>query len=409
MKLVQFGAGNIGRSFIAQLFSKAGWEVVFIDIDDKIINELNKKGEYVVEIKDKISKTITVKNVRGINAKNFDRVVEEIATADILATAVGKKALINIIKPIAFGLLKRHEILKDKPLDIIICENMKDTASFFEKSLKEFLPEDYPFNKLVGLVETSIGKMVPIMSEKVREKDLLLVYAEAYNTLIVDKKGFKGQIPDIPEIEAKDNMKAWVDRKLFIHNLGHAVLAYISFACKKEYTYVWEAIEDRELYNITKSAMWESGNALILEYPDDFNKENIQAHIEDLLERFRNRSLGDTIYRVGRDLYRKLSPDDRLIGAVRLCGKHHVFPSFILLGIASAFFFKAKDENGKMFDNDAKFFQELDSKGLKRMIGDVCGFNEEGLILFIEDIYRKIEKGISLKSILNELNSFKNR
>jgi len=29
--MVQFGAGNIGRSFIGQLFSRSGYEVVFVD------------------------------------------------------------------------------------------------------------------------------------------------------------------------------------------------------------------------------------------------------------------------------------------------------------------------------------------------------------------------------------------
>ena len=407
MKLVQFGAGNIGRSFIGQLFSRAGWEVVFIDIDDKIINELNKRGEYIVEIKDKKPESILVKNVRGVSAKDLERVAKEISTADILATAVGKKALPYIMKPIALGLLKRRELTPARPLDIIICENMKDASIFFKKSLKSILPPDYPFEKLVGLVETSIGKMVPIMRKEEKEKDPLLVYAEAYNTLIVDRKGFKGPIPNIPEIEAKDNMKAWVDRKLFIHNLGHAVLAYVSYAFKKGYNYVWEAIEDRDLYNSTKSAMWESGRALISKYPDDFNKNNIGAHIEDLIERFKNRSLGDTLYRVGRDLYRKLSPDDRLIGAVKLCDMYRIFPAHILLGIASAFFFNAVDENGRMYDIDVKFFEEFKSKGLKRMITEVCGISQEGLLLFIGDLYRKIEKGISLKAILSELNSIK--
>jgi len=406
VKLVQIGAGNIGRSFIGQLFSKAGWDVVFIDIDTKIIDELNKRNEYRVVIKDKNPETIIVKNVRGVNAVNLENVVEEIATADLVSTAVGKKTLPNIMKPIALGLIKRKEIYPDKPLDIIICENMKDAASFFEKSLKKYLPDNYPFEKLLGLVETSIGKMVPIMSEKDKQKDPLLVYAEAYNTLIVDKKGFKGPIPDIPEIEAKENMKAWVDRKLFIHNLGHAVLAYISFAFEKGYTYVWEAAEDKEIYEATKFAMWESGNALILEYPSDFNKKNMSLHIDDLLDRFKNRSLGDTLYRVGRDLYRKLSPDDRLVGAVKICGEHHIYPSFILLGIVSAFFFKATDEKGRMFENDTKFFKELKTKGLKKMIADVCGFHEEGLVLFIEDLYRKIEKKIALKTLMFYLMDF---
>lgn len=40
-KLVQFGAGNIGRSFIGQIFSQNGYEVVFIDLNQTLIQNLN--------------------------------------------------------------------------------------------------------------------------------------------------------------------------------------------------------------------------------------------------------------------------------------------------------------------------------------------------------------------------------
>ena len=40
-KLVLFGAGKIGRSFIGQLFSRGGYEVVFIDVFKPVIDELN--------------------------------------------------------------------------------------------------------------------------------------------------------------------------------------------------------------------------------------------------------------------------------------------------------------------------------------------------------------------------------
>jgi len=41
-KIVIFGAEKIRRSFIGQLFSTVGFEVVFIDVFDRIINELNQ-------------------------------------------------------------------------------------------------------------------------------------------------------------------------------------------------------------------------------------------------------------------------------------------------------------------------------------------------------------------------------
>ncbi|MBA7563374.1 Mannitol-1-phosphate 5-dehydrogenase [subsurface metagenome] len=41
-KMIQFGAGNIGRSFIGQLFSRSGYEVVFVDINKKLNNKIKR-------------------------------------------------------------------------------------------------------------------------------------------------------------------------------------------------------------------------------------------------------------------------------------------------------------------------------------------------------------------------------
>ena len=40
--LIQFGAGNIGRSFLGQIFARNGWEVVFVDVDELLLKELNQ-------------------------------------------------------------------------------------------------------------------------------------------------------------------------------------------------------------------------------------------------------------------------------------------------------------------------------------------------------------------------------
>jgi mannitol-1-phosphate/altronate dehydrogenase len=50
-KMLQFGAGRIGRSFLGQLFSLSGYEVVFVDIDQEIVKEINRKKEYRIVVK----------------------------------------------------------------------------------------------------------------------------------------------------------------------------------------------------------------------------------------------------------------------------------------------------------------------------------------------------------------------
>jgi len=50
MKLILFGAGKIGRSFIGQLFSRAGYKVVFVDKDERLIEALNRQHSYKLKI-----------------------------------------------------------------------------------------------------------------------------------------------------------------------------------------------------------------------------------------------------------------------------------------------------------------------------------------------------------------------
>ena len=83
MKVVIFDAGNIGRTLIGQLFSRSDYEVVFIDIDDKIVTTLNERRTYRVEIKDVHPETIWIEKVRAIHGKDAEKVAHEIAAATL--------------------------------------------------------------------------------------------------------------------------------------------------------------------------------------------------------------------------------------------------------------------------------------------------------------------------------------
>ena len=174
-KIVIFGAGKIGRSFIGQLFSRSGYEVVFIDIVAPIIEELNKRGSYKVIIKADKEEVIEVGNVKGVMAADREEAAEEVSTADILASCVGNNALPHIAPLIAEGLRRRYKRDRDLPLDIIIAVNMRNASEFLYRELKKVVDKEYPLDRLVGFVETSIGKMVPIMTKEEVEKDILQI------------------------------------------------------------------------------------------------------------------------------------------------------------------------------------------------------------------------------------------
>ena len=378
--MVLFGAGKIGRSFIGQLFSRAGYQIVFVDVYQPVIDALNRFGEYKVVIKDLKEETLVISNVQGIHASEKDRIAAEIVSAAICAVSVGQQGLPSIIPLLAKGLSLRYKINPELPLDIIIAENMRNADIWFRENLKEHLPESYPLDKLTGLVETSIGKMVPIMTDEDTRNDPLLVFAEAYNTLILDKRAFKNPIPEVNGLAPKENMKAWVDRKLFIHNLGHAAAAYHTCSFNPSLVYLYEGLANPEIPEKTRHAMQQSAQILMALHPGEFTSGQLEEHITDLLQRFQNKALGDTIHRVGCDLPRKLSLADRLVTPIKYGIKFNLPFDVISQALHLAFNFKAPDQQGNMHPEDVRFHQLLAKNGKEWILRNICGFNEEEVL-----------------------------
>jgi mannitol-1-phosphate 5-dehydrogenase len=323
--------------------------VVFVDVDPEMVRLLNERCSYRVVIKGNNEKEIVVPNVSAISATDRQEVINAIASAGIAAVSVGKSALEKVIPVIAEGLELRHELNPYFPLDIILAENMRSAAEFTKEKLMQYLPEGYPAELLVGLIETSIGKMVPIIPLAEIRKDPLVVFAEPYNTLILDGNGFKTPIPDIKGLAPKSNIKAWVDRKAFIHNLGHATAAYYGHHLHPEKKYMYEVLEDRKVLKFTRDVMMQSAEVLGKAYSDDFTSKDLEEHVDDLLNRFRNRALQDTVFRVGQDLVRKLSSDDRFMGAIKLAKEVKMPYDLIIKAMSFGFIFRATDESGNPY------------------------------------------------------------
>lgn len=344
MNAVMYGGGNIGRGFIGALFSQAGYRVTFVDVSEAVVAALHNEREYPVRIiASEGYEDIEITNVDAVNGNDAEAVADCIAQADIMATAVGVGALKFIIPNIVSGIRKRF-MLTDRPLDIIICENLMDANIIIEGMIKEHLSEDEKalFDQRIGLVEASIGRMVPVQTPEMQDGNPLRVCVEKYDFLPVDKNAFKSEMPRIDKLVPASPFDFYIKRKLFLHNMGHATCAYLGQYEGLEYIY--ESIDNPIIYIIVKNAMQESLEALCLEYNVEFTP--LLRHADDLLFRFTNRALGDTCARVGQDIPRKLAPDDRLTGAMKLCLKHGVFPAHIAIGAAGAIFQHLGKEQG---------------------------------------------------------------
>lgn len=340
-KFIMYGAGNIGRGFIGQTFSLSGYKVGFIDINEQVINRLNQDNEYPVTIVDNDGeRVITVKNVYGIDGKNVDIVSDEICSCDIMATAIGVNVLKFIARPIAMGIEKRAKQNKP-PLNIIICENLIGADSYLKELIIKEIPnlKEYVESN-VGFVEASIGRMVPVVPEEKKNGNPLAVFVEPYNILPVDKDAFKGEIPSVENLYPYTPFNLFIQRKLFMHNMSHALSAYLGYLQGKEYIY--QTMQDYRIRYVASKALIQSALALTKE-----NSVKIDAlidHADNLLYRFTNKALKDTVERVGKDTRRKLSGNDRLIGALKLAEKHNVDANYICIGISAGFLFDPTED-----------------------------------------------------------------
>ncbi len=384
-EVVIFGAGNIGRSFIGNIFASNGFHLVFVDANRDLVDELNRKKEYRIVIKKNNvpDREVLVRNFTAVHSSDRAAVLDRLVSCRLCVTSVGQGALPKVIPLLAEAVQERKKHTSF-PLDIIIAENIRNGAEYF----RQVLTADGTEGIEAGLVETSIGKMVPIMKEEDLRKDPLALYAEEYNTLILDKKGFKNSVPEFPEVKVVDNISAWVDRKLFIHNLGHVSAAYLGFRRDPRIELIADLLKDVSLREQVRQVMLQAAAALLKEYPTDFTKQDLREHIEDLLFRFQNRALGDTVFRVGRDLRRKLGREDRILGAARLCIKHGLPYEEIITVFLSAFHFRAGDQHGRLFEGDRKFFTESEKIGYRRTLVEICGLDPLGDEVLLQEIMK---------------------
>jgi mannitol-1-phosphate 5-dehydrogenase len=331
---VMIGAGNIGRGFVGAAFAASGYEVVFIDVDEALVDEINRRGEYPVRIMhpDGEYTEHIVRGVRAVSGKDTGAAAIEIARAEICATAVGVRALSFIVPQLTLGLALRTRN-GGPPLNVIVCENIMDAGSKLREYVRDIIPAglESAIDEMAGYPQAVIGRMVPPQTEEMKDGDPLRICVEEYGFLPVDREAFKGGIPKIEGMVPLDKFEYYEKRKLFIHNLGHATAAYLGLL--KGYTYIDEAVADGDILYMTANAMRESAAALNCEYPGD--AANLNRNIDSLLYRFSNKYLKDTCPRVAVDPIRKLGENDRIIGALKNC-QNYGLPAVYIAAVAAA-------------------------------------------------------------------------
>ena len=362
-KIVVFGAGATGRGHVGLLSWQAGFDMVFVDKKRGLVEALQQAGSYTVHLYGERHEQVKVTGCRFLHSESRRQVAEEIVDADLVLTAVFDQNLSDVAVTLAEAVELRQQQGCKHPLNCIACENMMNSSSTLGKHVRQRLdPATYDYlDAYVGFPDCMISRVVP------RPVDPLTIVAEDYNEWTTRREAFKGaELAGLTALELVDNQSARLERKLFVHNGGHAVCGYVGF--HRGWQYIHQAVEDPVVGEHVLGALDELGAVVARKH--GFSNESVKAYEMDLVRRGSVPEMKDEILRVVRDPMRKLSARERLVAPALEAEKLGVSRGWIVKGIAAALHY-----NHPADVQSVELQSKLKGSGIEVVVAEVCGID----------------------------------
>ncbi|MDF2561371.1 MAG: mannitol-phosphate 5-dehydrogenase [Microbacterium sp.] len=327
MKAVHFGAGNIGRGFVGLLLREGGYEVVFSDVADALVDAINAVDSYTVHEAGPGGTDHTVTGFRAVNSRTDPAAVaEEVATADVVTTAVGPTVLRFVAPSIVAGLALRSP--DAAPLQVMACENAIGATDLLRSEVAAAAGADAEtLLSHAVFANTAVDRIVPAQPEG----GGVDVTVEPYFEWAIETGPFGGTLPNIPGAHFVDDLAPYIERKLFTVNTGHAATAY--FGARARIDRISDALADPAIAASVSAALEETSAVLVAEHGLD--PADLAEYRATILDRFRNPELVDTVQRVGRQPLRKISRHERFVGPAAMAAERGL-PTAALVAAVSA-------------------------------------------------------------------------
>ncbi|WP_394218859.1 mannitol-1-phosphate 5-dehydrogenase [Halobacillus trueperi] len=387
MKALHFGAGNIGRGLIGYLLHKSGYEICFVDADHQLVENINDRMHYVIELLDENHTQETISRVRALHTSAQNEIIEAILEADIITTSVGAHNLSRIAPILSRGLLLRKQ--QSKPtINVMANENTINASSQLKEEVKKILSAHDMEEMLsyVGFPNSAIDRLS--LSEKRREGEVALV--EPYYEWIINRSEMVNKdLPPIKNATYVDTLKPHIERKLYMVNMGHAVTAYMAHL--KGYPTIQHALKDPSLEEFLRATLQES--ARYFTHIHEMDEQGLEAFIEKTIDRFKNENISDDILRVGRSPIRKLGSEERLVKPTKVLFDLDLPMGNLTTAIAAAFLFdNPEDEESVALQN------YIADQGIETSIIHFTELKEDTIVSEIKNHYLQMKNEQALKS-----------
>ncbi|MFT4213985.1 MAG: mannitol-1-phosphate 5-dehydrogenase [Microbacterium sp.] len=384
MKAVHFGAGNIGRGFVGLLLHEGGYELVFSDVAAALVDAINRADSYTVhEVGDGGTDKI-VTGFRAVNSQTDPQtLIDEIATADVVTTAVGPTVLRFVAPHILAGLALREPALP--PLQIMACENAIGATSLLQEEIHAQAGDGWDgLAARAVFANTAVDRIVPAQPEG----SGVDVTVEPFFEWAIERPPFGDNPPHIPGAHFVDDLAPFIERKLFTVNTGHATTAY--FGAQAGAEKISDALADPAIAAKVAAALEET--SALLSSVHGLDPADLAEYRATILRRFANSALPDTVGRVGRQPLRKLSRHERFVGPAAAAAERGLSVDALVAAMGAALEF---DEPGD--EQSVQLQRLLHDDDAAAFTASVTGL-EPGHPLFakIEEVVRMRQAALAL-------------
>ncbi|MFS0913201.1 mannitol-1-phosphate 5-dehydrogenase [Microbacterium sp. 179-I 3D2 NHS] len=364
MKAVHFGAGNIGRGFVGLLLHEGGYEVVFSDVADALVDAINAVDEYTVHEAGPGGVDRTVTGFRAVNSRTDpEALTREIATADVVTTAVGPTVLRFVAPAIVAGLAERSP--DAAPLQVMACENAIGATDLLRSEITQAAGTDAAeLLPRAVFANTAVDRIVPAQPEGAGVD----VTVEPYFEWAIEARPFGDAPPRIPGAHFVDDLAPFIERKLFTVNTGHAATAY--FGARAGVERISDALADDDIAARVSAALEETSAVLVVAHGLD--PAELADYRATILDRFRNPALVDTVQRVGRQPLRKISRNERFIGPAAMAAERGLPAEALIAAVAAALEFDDSDD-----EQSVELQRLLRTEGARAFTEVVTGLDPE--------------------------------
>ncbi len=360
-KILIIGAGFSGRGFIGRLLHENGCRITFADINESLVRKLQNAKEYNIYLGAERKRY----KMDGFEACHIEEraALDAAVEADYIFVSIGEENLKNLK-----DFFQKLSLLKDAAqIQVVVCENGLAPKKVLKDALQDTAARQMLISQAVIFCTT-------ISNDKGVSLNIL---SEDYNSLPYDIDEGLFKLP-FEHFVPETHFDLLLKRKIYTYNCLSACIAYLGYC--KGYTNYADAANDNEIKELCHRLKGNLDDVLSREFGVTFEEQS--AFSKRALDKFCDRTIVDTIYKNVRNAVRKLAPEERLIGPLRIMIENGKNCDDLCKVIAAALRYLKNEEcmkyEGVVYSDIIEFFSDISQYDINNeVVGKISSYYEK--------------------------------